>query len=180
MNFEESIYPLTEFLIGKNFNVSVKSHYLVEYSSNSVLIRVVYDNHEHLFYTYVGKKSTSLFELTPLTIKEIFKDYSFKYQTTLTIENLISFFNISGKSILAGNEKVFKKLNEFYEQASKKYTKQLLQYQNIQLADEAWLQKDYANFIKSIDKTEKTLLPESYLKKYKIAIAKLQKRTNKE
>jgi hypothetical protein len=174
MNFEKSINPLTEFLIEKRFSVMNKSLNFIEYSSNSATITVAYASLEYLFYIYVGQNSKSLIELTPIAIEEVFKDTSFQLQSTLTIENIISFLKANGKSIVLGDKKIFKELNEFSERKSREYINQIIQLQNIENADKYWTQKDYTNFIKCIDKTEKDLLPESYLKKYKIAMDKLQ------
>ena len=174
MNFEELIYPLTEYLADNNFSVTNKSLHLIEYSSNFATIRIAYANLEHLLYTYVGQSSKSLIELTPTAAKEVFNDDSFQFQSTLTIDNLISFLKGNGKSIVSGDKNAFLELNEFSKRQSKEYTRQIIQSQNIQSADKAWIQRDYINFIKFIDKTEKNLLPESYLKKYKIAVYKLQ------
>ena len=159
MNFEELIYPLTEFLTDNNFSVTNKSPYSIEYSSNFTTIRIAYANLEKLFYTYVGQSSKSLIELTPTAAKEVFNDDSFKFQSTLTIDNLISFLQGNGKSILSGDKNAFIELNEFSERQSKEYTRRIIQSQNIQSADEAWMQKDYINFIKLIDKTEKSCFP---------------------
>lgn len=177
MNFDESISPLTEFLTENNFSVTNKSLHFIEYSSSSAIVTVAYSSLEYLFHTHVGQNSKSLIELIPIVVKEVFKDDSFHFQSTLTIDKLISFLKGTGKSIVAGDPKMFKELTEFSERQSGEYTKQIIHLQNIQCADKAWIQKDYVNFIKYIDKTEKTLLPESYLKKYKIAVDKLQKRT---
>jgi hypothetical protein len=92
MNFKEAIYPLTEFLTGNNFSVTNKSLHFIEYGSNSAPITVAYANPEYLFYTHVGQNSKSLIGLTPIVVKEVFKDDSFQFQPTLTIDNLISFF----------------------------------------------------------------------------------------
>ena len=174
MNFEQSIYPLTEFLTGNGFSVTNKQHLFIRYSTNSAVITVAYANLEYAFYTYVGQDSKSLVELTPIAVKKVFKDDSFQFQSPLTIENLILFLKTSGKLIVAGDQKIFKALIEFSELQSKEYTRQINHSQNIQGADKAWAQKDYLNFIKCIDRTEKDLLPESYLKKYKIAVDKSQ------
>lgn len=175
MNFEESIFPLTEFLTDNNFSVTYKSLHYVEYSSNFATITIAYNNLEHLFYTHIEPDSKSLIELTPIAVKEVFKDDSFQFQSTLTIDNLISFLKSGGKSILSGDQNTFRELNEFSERKSREFTRQITQLQNIQGADKAWIQKDYSNFINYIDRTEKDLLPHSYLKKYKIAVEKLQK-----
>jgi len=177
MNFEQSISPLTEFLTDNNFSVTKKEQHFIEYSTNSAIITVGYAKLEYLFYTYVGQSSKSLVELTPIVVKEVFKDDSFILQSTLTIDNLISFLSSVGKPIILGDKKTFNELNEFSERQSREYTKQIIQLQNIQGADKAWTQKDYINFIKCIDRTEKDLLPDSYLKKYKIAVNKLQRQT---
>ena len=177
MNFEQSIYPLTEFLIDNNFSVSYKEQHFIRYSTNSTVITVAYANLEYLFYTHVGQDSKSLLELTPTAIKTVFKDDSFQLQSTLTIDNLISFFNSTGKSIISGDKDTFKKLSEFSDRQSREFTKEIIQQQNIQGADKAWTQKDYLSFIKCIDRTDKESLPKSYLKKYKIAVDKSRRQT---
>ena len=177
MNFEESIYPLTDFLTDNKFSVTKKEQHFIEYSKSSAIITVAYAGLEYLFYTHVGQNSKSLIELTPTSVKEVFKDASFQFQTTLTIDNLISFLKAAGKPIVLGDKNVFKELYKFSERQSREYTKQIIHLQNIQGADKAWTQKDYANFIECIDKTERDLLPESYLKKYKIAVDKLHRQT---
>jgi hypothetical protein len=177
MNFDQSIYPLTEFLTDNNFSVTKKEQHFIEYSTNAAIITVTYANLEYVFYIHVGQNPKSLVELTPIAIKEVFGDVSFQFQTTLTIDNLITFLNTSGKSIVLGDKNIFNELNEFSERQSREYTKQIIHLQNIQGADKAWTQKDYANFIKCIDSAEKDLLPESYLKKYKIAVDKSKRKT---
>jgi hypothetical protein len=177
MNFDQLIYPLTEVLTDYNFSVTKKEQHFIEYSSNSAIITIAYANLEHLFYTHVGQDSKSLVELTPIVAREVFKDNRFQFQSTLTIENLISFFETTGKHILSGDKEVFKKLHEYSENRSREYTKQIIHLQNIHGADEAWTQKDYTRFIKCIDKAEKDLLSEGYLKKYQIAVDKLQRTT---
>jgi len=177
MNFEESIYPLTEFLQDNNFSVTKKSLHFIEYSSSSATINVAYASLEYSFYIHAGQNSKSLTELTPIAIKEVFKDERFRLQSTLTMDNLISFLKTTGKSIVVGEKDAFNALKEFADNRSREYTRKIVQLQNIQWADNAWIQKDYSNFIKFIDKTEKNSLPESYLKKYKIAVDKMRKRT---
>jgi len=173
MNFEQSIHPLTEFLTDNNFSIAYKEQHFITYSSNSAVITVAYASIEYLFYTHVGQNAKSLIELTPITVKEVFDNNSFQFQSTLTIENLIAFLKTDGKSIVLGDKKIFVELKEFSERQSREYTRQIIHLQNVQGADKAWIQKDYAQFIKCIERTEKNLLPESYSKKYKIAVDKL-------
>jgi len=177
MNFEQSIYPLSELLINNDFSITKKEQHFIMYSTNSAVITVAYVAIEYVFYTHVGQNAKALVELTPTAVKEVFKDDRFQLQSTLTIDNLISFLTGFGKPIIAGDNKIFKKLNEFTERKSKEFTKQILQLQNIQGADKAWILKDYVDYINCIDRTEKDLLPDSYLKKYKIAVDKLKRET---
>lgn len=176
MNFEKLIRPLTILLTSNAFSVTDKSRHSIDYSSDFMIIRVAYAELEHLYYTYIGQDEKSLIELTPVAIKEVFDDNSFQFQSTLTIDDLTSFLNNSGHSILSGDKTKLEKLAEFSERQSKVYTKQIVHKQNIQMADTAWTQKNYADFISYIDKTEKSLLSQSYLKKYSIALDKLHKR----
>lgn len=177
MNFDQSTYSLTEFLTDNNFSVTKKQQHFIEYSSKSAIITIAYANLEHLFYIHVGQDLKSLVELTPIVVKEFFKDDGFQLQSTLTIENLISFLKTSGKPLVSGDKEIFNRLSEFSERQSNEYTKRIIHLQNIQGADKAWTQKDYVNFIKCIERAEKNLLPESYLKKYKIAVDKSQRHT---
>lgn len=174
MNFEQSIYPLTEFLIDNNFSVAYKEQHFIRYTTKSAIITVAYANLEYLIYTHVGKDLETLVELTPNVVKEVFKDDSFQYQSTLTTKNLISFLKSTGKLIVSGDKKIFKELTEFSERQSRDYTRQIIHSQNMKDADNAWTRKDYMNFIKCIDRVEKELLTGSYLKKYKMAVDKLQ------
>ena len=177
MNFDQLIYPLTEFLADYNFSVTKKEQHFIEYFSNSAVITVSYANLEYLFYTHVGQDPKSLVELTPIAVREVFKDDRFRLQSTLTIENLIQFFKTTGKHIVSGDKEAFEKLHEYSEHRSREYTKQIIHLQNIDGADKAWKQKDYTRFIEFIDNAEKDLLSETYLKKYRIAVDKLQRRT---
>ena len=113
--------------------------------------------------------------MTPIAVKTVFKDDSFLFQLTLTIDNLISFFKGTGKSIVSGEKDTFEYLSEFSQRQSRDFTKNIIQLQNIQGVDNTWTQKDYLGFIKCIDRTDKELLPESYLRKYKIAVDKSNK-----
>ena len=135
MNFEQSIYPLTEFLTDNNFSVTYKEQHFIKYSTNSVIITVAYASLEYLFYTHIGQDSKSLVELTPIAIKEVFKDDSFQFQSTLTIDNLVSVLKGIGKSIVLGDKKTFKELTEFSERQSREFTKQIIQEQNMYSTD---------------------------------------------
>ena len=68
-----------------------------------------------MFYSHVGQNSKSLIELTPTAVKAVFNDDSFQFQSTLTIDNLISF--------LKGTE------NLFY-QVTKAHSSNLMNFQN--------------------------------------------------
>ncbi|MEI6946713.1 hypothetical protein V9K67_05880 [Paraflavisolibacter sp. H34] len=175
MHFEDLIYPLTLFLVDHNFSVTREVLHFIEYSSDSANVTVAYASLECVFYVHIGQSSTSLIELTPIVVKEVFEDDSFQFQSTLSIDNLICFLKTAGRSVLFGDPKIFKELNEFSTRQSGEFTRKIFQLQNVQDADKAWKQKDYLTFIKCIDRTDKDLLPGSYLKKYKIAIDKLQR-----
>lgn len=175
MNFEEAIKPLTELLLSNNFSIQTNRHNLIEYSSKSTTIRIGYSHLEYSLNIWVGQSTSRLTELTPKVVQEFFKDSTFKFQSTLTIENLISFLKGSGKTLLSGDTKILRELDEYSLQASKSYTLQIITRQNIDDADKAWTQKDYVNFVKYVDQIQMDLLPPSYLKKYKIAMDKINK-----
>src|SRR4051812_34936771 len=126
MNFEEAIKPLTDLFLSYSFSIEINRHNLIEYSSKSTRIRIGYSHIEYSIYIGVGLSTGTLTELTPKVVKEFFKDDTFKFQSTLTIENLISFLKGSGNYLLSGDTKVLKELEEYSLQASSNYTMQII------------------------------------------------------
>ena len=175
MNFEQSIYPLTEFLSENGFSVTYREQHFISYSSKSTIITVAYAHLEYLYYTQEGLKEGTLVELIPKVVNDVFQDDRFLRQSTLTIENLISFFKSSGKSIITGDENIFMNLADYTKRQSAEFTRQINHLFNIEQAGKAWKLKDYVSFIKYIDLAEKDMLPESYFKKYKIAVDKTKR-----
>lgn len=176
MNFDQATYPLTEFLADKGFSVTKKEQHFIEYCSDKTVISIAYASIEYLFYTHVGQDPKSLIELTPSAVKHVFNDDRFQHQSTLTIDNLISFFRSSGKLIISGDKQIFRDLDEFSKRQAREYTKRAIHFQSIKMADKAWVHKDYAHYIECIDMAERNLVSELYLKKYQIAVEKLKRR----
>jgi hypothetical protein len=142
MNFDQLICPLSEFLTENGFSVTKKEQHFITYSSSSSVITVAYAHLERLFYTHVGPDKESLVELTPVVVNVVFNDDRFRLQSTLTIQDLISFFNTTGRPIIYGDKKVFGRLTEFSKQQSAAFTKQVVHSQYIKAADIAWIQKN--------------------------------------
>ncbi len=175
MSFEDKIFPLTRFLLNNSYSIAESSLHFIKYYSANQIITVAYNNLEHLFYIHVGKTEESLIELTPSAVNTVFKDESFKFQSSLTIDNLISFLDGSGSQLLLGNESVYKRLTDFTESATKEQIKKIMELQNMREADLAWNRKDYGYFIKCMNLIDQDKLPLSYLKKYRIATAKFER-----
>jgi hypothetical protein len=169
VNFENSIKPLKELLVANGFSVKTETHNLIEFSSLNSNIRIGYSPFEYSFTIWIGRNENSLIEISGKVVTECFNDSTFKFQSTLTIENLITFLSTSGKTLLEGDIKTFEKLEAYSFQQARIYNSRA----DIESADKAWEQKDYANFIKYIDKVQMDLLPSSYAKKYQVAMRKI-------
>lgn len=141
------------------------------YCTDSVIITLVYNNLEYLYYIHVGKNKNALIELTPKSLECVFDEHHF--QSTLTIDNFILFLSGKGEKILTGDETKLIELATFSNDQSKLFTQYITNFQRLNWADQTWAKKDYFTFVKCIDQTEKAELAESYLKKYKIATDKL-------
>lgn len=178
MNFDQLTYPLTEFLTEMRFSVIRKEQHFIAYSSASALITVAYAHLERLFYTHVGQDADSLVELTPVVVNEVFNDDQYRLQSTLTIQDLITFFKTTGRPIISGDKEAFRRITEFSKQQSAAFTKRIISSQYIRAADNAWTKKDYAGFIHFIDQAGKEQLSDAFLKKYRIAVNKLQRKAN--
>jgi len=134
MNFQETIDPLTKFLDENDFSVIEQSHNFIKYASNFAIITIAFSDREYLYYIHVGQSPESLIQLTEVAVKEVFKYDIYIIKSTKTVDNWISFFKKAGKGILLGDKKIFEKINEFSEQQSKEYKRQLTHLQNIQEA----------------------------------------------
>lgn len=91
------------------------------------------------------------------------------------LDNLVMFFKNDLKNILLGNMPTIDNLEKFDLERSRKYTQDLLRKQDIVSMDRAWSNEKYDEFIKLMDKTDKSQLPASYSLKYKIAFKKTGK-----
>jgi hypothetical protein len=173
-NFKETVFPLNQFLINSGFLIREIFDYCIEFYSHSVTIRLVFDWRIQLFEVYVGQTQDSLAELTPEAINKIFDEPRFLLQSTLTINDLISFFSNKGNVILKGDANKLRELKVFSKTTAVAYNENLILKQNLKQLDNAWNQMDYHSFIKAFKETNQNLLPNSYFKKYEIAKGKIK------
>jgi hypothetical protein len=75
-----------------------------------------------------------------------------------------------------GNADKLKKLQDFSDKRSKEFTETIMHQQHLKGADFAWERKDYHLFIECIQKANQNILPASYMKKYKFALDRIDKR----
>lgn len=149
---------------------------ILRFQSSTIKIDIVHNPFENSNSLWVGKKDKG----DEIEINNNTLTFYFKSNLKLSevpnkafINNLITFFENEGKSLLIGNEREINDLEKFNLVRSKKYTLDLLHQQNLNEADKAWSQKDFKKFISIINKFGYEQFPKSYLLKYRIAKEKI-------
>jgi hypothetical protein len=79
------------------------------------------------------------------------------------------FFENEGKPLLMGDLNRINELEKFSLERSRTYTKNILEKQIFEAADNAWDKSNYKEFISVIGQINKDKVPLSYQLKYKIA-----------
>lgn len=163
-------------LIFQRYNIHIveqRSNYL-RLQSPSVIIIIAHNSLENSNTLWIGRSdaNSEKIEIDNKTLTLFFKsDLQLSGVTVETfINNLVLFFENEAKPILSGDSTEITKLEEFDLKRSHLYTEELIKKQTLGAADKAWKNKNYSEFIKLINQTDKESLPSSYQLKYKIAI----------
>ena len=169
MTFDEVIIRLTPFLKQHGFHISDTFKNYIRYESATVTYTFSYDERERSFSTFAGKRNGYMILLSDDVLTNIFQEDLSSYKNRSVADNEIYFLQGNGQGLITGDQGILNQLEEYSNAAAKKYTDALLREQNIREADTAWEEKNYKQFIKILNQIDKSTLPESYLKKYKIA-----------
>ncbi len=172
MNLEEIIAKLTPFFLKNEFLTTESFKDNIKYESNYCVVTMSYDNRDRSISIFVGRKGKNLTELTEDILKNFFNTDDKLLLDEKFVANFVKFLNGKGKAILSGDANVLDKLDEFANVLAKTYTENLMTSQSMKLADKAWSEKNYMEFINQLDRIEKGSLTETYLKKYQIALKK--------
>ncbi len=173
MDFEENIKHLTPFFQQHGFTISDAWKNYMQYNSDTVSVIFSYDEREKSFSTFAGRKHGQSVLLSFDVIENIFSESLDIYNGNSIADREIHFFSGQGKGLLTGDVTTLNRLEKYSELEAKRYTDDLVSRQKISLADKAWNNKEYLDFIKFLDELDKNSLPKSYSKKYEIALKKL-------
>ena len=174
MSFETEIYDLEQILLDNEFQLINYSQNYARYRRNNVEMTLARDPRDRLFYISLGLTDSDVIELTPEIVCDFFGDCRFKYQGSLTINNLVSFLSERGREIISGNEEIITNLGRFSAQLARDYTQKLINEINLKTLEQAWKEKDYRKYIELVDQTDNGSLTEIQLKRYRIAIDRLR------
>ena len=172
MQFKEFIEQISPLLLEHGFDVTEQSNNFTQFDSDSVRVTFTYDPLERQYYTHVGYKDSQMSELDSRTLNDLFEFES--ASGGLTPVDFLSFFKGKGFQLLQCNTEVFDRLQSYTLKRSQEFTNKIIEQQYLQSADYAWRAKDYQKFIQSIDHLDKNRLPDSYIKKYAIALKKIK------
>jgi hypothetical protein len=174
MIFKELIEKITPIFLEHKFKVTDQSNNYIKFESGTIVFTFAYDIRERSFYTYFGKKeSSNLIDLSLVMNKEVFNIDPLSYNHSSEIEYLIYFLTEPGLPLLKGDMELLKKAEEYSRQKNQEYNNKLMLQQKIDYLNTTWESKKYNDYIKCFEKVDKDLLPESYEKKYRIALKKI-------
>ena len=172
MDFNENVisnlYPLLQ---DYGFEIVNEFNNYINFSNLDVSIFVSYNEFEQSNSLRIGKKNQQPFTINNKILKSIFNS-NLKIEdlsTTNFIENIIIFLNSYAKIIFTGNNLILEEIEkESYKQAEI-YTKRINNSQYLDIADKAWLEKDFDKFVKALNKIDLNSIPKSYSLKYEYA-----------
>ena len=178
MEFSQRIFQkLATVITAYNLNIVEERSYYLKLQSNYIVIVFIHNELEGSSALLLGgnNEKVHMVEIDNEVLKSFFDSDLKLSQVPVDafIDNLVLFFGHEASPLLKGDVSLIKKLEEFDSDRSKKYTHVLLERQNLTVADKAWKNGDYKEFIKIIDQFNKDLLPSSYQMKYKIANRKI-------
>jgi len=168
----EKIMPL---FIGNDFSVTEHFNNYFRFKSNAAEATISFNELDNTSLFAIGNPGAILYPLNDALIKQVF-DLNIKIEQVTKekfVDNVTWFLMNSGSSLLKGDEGKLLQVKIFTEEESKDYTFQILQQQNLLMADKAWENGNYREYVRIIDQANKNKLPSSYLLKYKIANKKI-------
>ncbi|NLT50106.1 MAG: hypothetical protein GXX85_04220 [Ignavibacteria bacterium] len=162
----DKLYPI---LTNYSFKVICDIENIIYFYSSKIMIRIVFIENELSYYIEMGKKDEILYPLSNSILKNIFNsDLKLENATKETfVNNLCEIFQkVEGIAILNGNIDGFIK---HAQEEIKKYNNNLGIKQLLNLAEHAWENNNYQDYIKIIEKLGIDKIPQVFLAKYKIA-----------
>ena len=173
MNYEETIKLIDPLLKMHGFSIVESFKNYTRYQSKRVSVIIGFNDKENSYVVFAGRNDRSLIELWWKVYEEFF-DVDFQaIQGESFSEKFINFLKGSGNFILLGDLDKLNDLEKYSLKSDHKYTKNIVDQQNLTIADKAWSENNYAKFIKYINLVSFDFLPNSYLLKRKIAQRKL-------
>jgi hypothetical protein len=155
------------------FEIAEDFKNIVRFQSTVMMVNIVFNNYDKSHLVELGRLGESLYPLNNNAIKVLFSSELSIEQVTSKVftQNLsLLFEQQEGVEMLKGN---LEPLGNFTIIQSEHYTSELIQRQELEIASKAWKEKDYKNFVESINKMGIDKVPQSYKLKYKLAIQRL-------
>ena len=178
MNFSEIVLGHLRSLFVK-YDLKIKEQRIdfLQLVSGRIIITIGHNQLENSNSVFISKKESEKesIDIDNQVLLEFFhSDLKLAEVPAETfVENLVTFFKNDGQPLLMGDEKMIADLENFDEDRSRKYTQELMKRQNLAVANKAWNEQNYIEFIKIIDEINDIRLPSSYQLKYEIAKKKI-------
>ena len=169
MKFEETIQKLQPLFNSHNFKTIERRQGFIHLQSDLVSIRLGHDWRDNSISLFAGQINGQESEIDEKTMKDVFNHLSRDDNNKSPLQNIIDFLNGNGRLLLTGDINKLRELEVYSSTQAKLYTDNLILKQNIALADKAWSNKNYKQFLRHIEAIDPSYLPKSYHLKYKIA-----------
>jgi hypothetical protein len=173
MTYNEIQKRITPILKDNGFRVIARSKNSTRFESEFVSFHAGFDERENCLLFFVGIKNR--FHSDLVYAYEFFNENFHAVKDCDAATKLIYFLTGKGKAILQGDVHKLEELEKFTNEKAKRYTKKLLNGQNLNAAENAWQIKNYHDFIKNTEQIEDENLSKSYILKKEYALKKLSK-----
>jgi hypothetical protein len=180
MEFNKSIIDRIFPILSKHkYRIVDEVENFIKFQSEMLTIAISYDFREDARMLSIGRTEERMFFLDGNLIQKFFipqlEQVLIVPEVTQEdfIQNLITFFEGRGKSLISGDAEILWEVERYVKQSAEDYTKNIMHTQNLKEADKAWELKDYAGFINVLGKMNLVELPKSWQLKYKMAQEKL-------
>jgi hypothetical protein len=167
MNFEQEIKPIIDYLCENEFAISEQHSDFVQLESDTGCFVLSKDPREQGISIYVGQKGFIPDQLTAEIYKNVFQE---DFSNSLPFpDNFIQFLKGNGHSLVKGDQTILNHIERLSSEASKTYTEEILQNQQLNKLEELWQNKEYETFIAIMNRTDTKILPAFYKLRYNIA-----------
>lgn len=173
MSFENDSWDLTNYLVDHGFEILERAQNFIRLDKGEISLRICRDPRDRLLYPSLSKDNNTFYELLPEVAEEL-GDAQFKFQSTLTFENLLTFFQGAGRELISGEPKSFQRIIDFHRRRTEGLDEKWRNHMLETSATSFWEAQNYQAFVQLYDELKPAQRTDILSKRYRIALKKIK------